>query len=221
MYANSYANNTATDQYVEPQFVELQYVEPDINQLWAEKIQKLSRRVWAIANGDDDFYQEGILGIRIGLTRNPYATDAFLLSAAKWAMLHYRDKGVSVDNGIKWTYTKRLADGTARTYQKNMAPVYIDGLVSNFRTEYPDSSYSPDVLALDRVCAEKFYRSLDKEEAEFAEVCIQTLNGHFYNAEAMRELGIGHVRYKRIRRSAYRKFIRAFGTDEEVAALYQ
>lgn len=191
----------------------------DINTLWAEKAETLSAKVKAIARGNDDFYQEGLLGIRIGLLRNPYATDTYLLNAAKWTMMHYRDKGVSVDNGIRWAYTKRLTDGTLKTYQKETTPIYIDGLISNFRSEFPDSSYLPDILAIDRICAERFYRSLDKEEARLVEACIQTLNGHFYHAKAMRELGIGRVKYHRIKRSAYKKFIRAFGTDEQIEML--
>ena len=193
----------------------------DINRLWAEKAEQFSVKIRQIVRGDDDLYQEGILGLREGLLRNPYGTDSYLLSAIKWAISHYRNKGVSIDNGPKWEYKKKLVDGTVKTYKKDMAPVYIDKLVSDFELEFPDYRVAPDILALDKICAEKFYGLLNKEEAELVDACNQTFNGYFYNSKARRKLGMGRVTYNRIKQSAYGKFIRAFGTDEEVKILDQ
>ena len=191
----------------------------DINRLWGEKVEQFSTKIRQIVRGDDDLYQEGILGLREGLLRNPYATDAYLISAVKWAISHYRNRGVSIDNGPKWEYTKKLVDGTVRKYRKDTLPVYIDELVSEFELEFPDYSFAPDILAEDRICAEKFYGLLNKEEAELVDACNQTYNGYFYNSKARRKLGMGRVTYNRIKQSAYGKFIRAFGTDEEVETL--
>ena len=191
----------------------------DINTLWGEKAEQFSTKIRQIVRGDDDLYQEGILGLRDGLLRNPYGTDSYLLSAIKWAISHYRNKGVSIDNGPRWEYTKKLVDGTVKTYRKDMTPIYIDKLVSDFDLEFPDHSYAPDILAEDRICAERFYGLLDKVEAEFVGACIQTLDIYFYNSRARRELGMGRVTYNRIKRSAYEKFIRAFGTDKQVEVL--
>ena len=193
----------------------------DINQLWNEKVEKLSTRVKAIARGDEDFYQQGMLGIHEGLLRDPDATDSYLLQAARFAMTNYRNKGKSVDNGSKSTYTRKLLDGTVKTYRKDMVPVYIDKLVSEFQLEFPDSSYLPDILALDKICAEKFYKSLDRKEAEFIDACMMTRNGDFSDRKTMLKLGIGYAEYNRIKSSAYQKFIRAFGTDEQVERLEQ
>lgn len=193
----------------------------DINRLWTEKTEKLSDKIRAIVRGDDDFYQEGLLGIREGLLRNPHATDAYLISAAKWAISHYRNRGVSIDNGPKWQYTKKLVDGTVKKYRKDTLPVYIDKLASEFELEFPDYRVAPDVLALDKICAEKFYGLLNKEEAELMDACNQTFNGYFYNSKARRKLGLGRVTYNRIKQSAHGKFIRAFGTDEEIEILDQ
>jgi len=127
----------------------------DINKLWTEKTEQLSYKVKAIARGNEDFYQEGILGIRDGLLRDYSATDSYLLQAAKFAMNNYGNRGKSVDNGSKHSVTKKLLDGTVRTYRKDMVPIYIDNLVSGL--EFADHSYPPDILALDKVCAERFY----------------------------------------------------------------
>ena len=191
----------------------------DINTLWGEKVEQFSTKIRQIVRGDDDLYQEGILGLRDGLLRNPYGTDSYLISAIKWAISHYRNRGVSIDNGPKWEYTKKLVDGTVKKYKKDMAPIYIDKLVSDFELEFPDHSYAPDILAEDRICAEKFYGLLDKEEAELVDASIQTLDGYFYNSRAMRKLGMGRVTHNRIKQSAYEKFIRAFGTDKQVEVL--
>ncbi len=191
----------------------------DINKLWAEKTETLSGKVKAIARGDDDFYQQGILGIREGLLRDAGATDPYLLQAARYSMTNYRNRGKSVDNGSKHTYTRKLLDGTVRKYRKSMAPVYIDEFVSGFRLEFPDSSYLPDVLALDRICAEKFYESLDANEAGFIDACMFTRNGHFSHRKTMEKLGINHAQYHRVKQSAYEKFVRAFGADEQVETL--
>jgi len=191
----------------------------DIYSLWAEKAETLSVRVKAIARGNEDFYQEGILGLRDGLLRDPRATDSYLLQAAKFAMNNYKNRGKSVDNGSKHPVTKTLLDGTVKTYKKDMVPIYIDNLVSGFRSEFPDHSYPPDILALDTICAEKFYGLLDKDEAKLVGTCIQTLDGRSHDYKARRELGMDNVKYSTVKRSAYRKFIIAFGTDEQIDTL--
>ena len=191
----------------------------DINQLWTEKAEKLSDRVKAIARGDEDFYQEGILGIRDGLLRDPSATDSYLLQAAKFAMNNYRNRGKSVDNGSRHPTTKKLLDGTVKTYRKAMVPIYIDKLVTEFQLEFPDHSYPPDTLALDKVCAEKFYGLLDMDEAQLVDACTETRNGDFSNRKTISKLGISSAEYYRIKGSAYQKFTRAFGTDEQVEKL--
>lgn len=193
----------------------------DINRLWSEKTENLSDKIRVISRGNDDFYQEGVLGVRDGLLRDLSATDSYLLQAAKFAMNNYRNRGKSVDNGSKCTYTRRLLDGTVKTYRKDIVPIYIDKLVSEFELEFPDSSYLPDILALDKICAEKFYGLLDKNEAEFIDACALTRNGDFSDRKTMLKLGVSTTEYHRIRRSAYTKFIRAFGTDEEIEILGQ
>ena len=146
----------------------------NINQLWNDKTEKLSGKVWRIARGDDDLYQEGIIGIRDGLIRDSSATDSYLLQSAKFAMSNYRNRGKSIDNGTKKSTTKRLLDGTVKTYRKNIIPIYINALVEGFELEFPDTSYAPDILAIDRICAERFYDSLDMKEAKFIDTCIET-----------------------------------------------
>jgi hypothetical protein len=170
----------------------------NINQLWNDKTDKLSGKLWDIAKGNEDLYQEGVLGIHDGLLRNPYATDAYLISAAKWAMSHYKNKGVSMDNGPKWQYTKTLADGTVKTYRKATIPIYIDALMEEFELEFPDYSYPPDTLAIDRICAEMFYK---------------TMGNYFYNSKARRKLKVSRNEYHRIKCSTYQKFIQAFGVE--------
>jgi len=183
----------------------------DINRLWLEKIEQVSGKIKAMTKGNDDYYQEGILGTRKALLKDPHAPESHLITAAKGSILHYREKGVSIDNGSRKAQTRKLADGTLRTYQKRMVAVHD--------WEVPDYSFSPDVLAIDKICAEKFYRSLNEEETEFIRACIKSLNGRFFHLHAMRLLGIGWRKYRRIRRATYRKFIRAFGTDEEIERL--
>lgn len=194
-------------------------VAADIDRLWAEKIQRFSTKIRQIVRGDDDLYQEGILGLREGLLRNPYGTDSYFITAIKWAISHYRNRGVSIDNGAKWEYKKRLVDGTIKKYRKDMLPVYIDKLVSEFELSFPDYSYAPDILALDKICAQKFYKLLNKNEAEFVDACIETMGRYFYNSEARRELDISRVQYNRLKRSVYEKFLRTFGTDEDIERL--
>jgi len=191
----------------------------NIDQLWAEKVDLFSTKIRQIVRGDDDLYQEGVMGLREGLLRNPYGTDSYLISAIKWAISHYRNRGVSIDNGPQWEYRKRLVDGTVKTYRKEMLPVYIDKLMSEFELEFPDYSYAPDILALDKICAEKFYMLLDKGEAEFVDACIKTMGRYFYNSQARRELGISHVKYNMLKRAVYEKFLRNFGTDEDIERL--
>ena len=191
----------------------------DINKLWIEKTERLSDRVRAISRGDEDFYQEGILGIRDGLLRDPGATDSYLLQAAKFAMNNYRNRGKSVDNGSKHSVTKKLLDGTVRTYRKDMVPIYIDNLVSEFQLEFPSHSYPPDILAIDKICAEKFYLMLDKEETELIYASMTTRNGDFSDRKTMQKLRISGSEYYRIKQSAYHKYIRTFGTDEQIERL--
>ena len=191
----------------------------DIDRLWVEKIGQFSKKIRQIVRADDDAYQEGMLGLREGLLRNPNGTYSFFLSAIKWRISHYRNRGVSIDNGPKWEYKKRLVDGTVKTYRKDTLPVYIDELMSEFELSFPDYSYAPDILAVDRICAEKFYKRLSKDEAEFVDACIQTMGRYFYHSQARRELGISQVKYNRLRRSVYENFIRAFGTDEDIDRL--
>lgn len=38
----------------------------DINRLWSEKTENLSDKIRVISRGNDDFYQEGVLGVRDG-----------------------------------------------------------------------------------------------------------------------------------------------------------
>jgi hypothetical protein len=73
----------------------------DINRLWDEKISNraITDMVYNIARGNRDFYQEGLLGIRYGLSRNPDFTDNELIQEAKWYMLKSR-RGISLDNGL-------------------------------------------------------------------------------------------------------------------------
>ena len=61
----------------------------DINKLWEEKINKraITDMVYKISRGDKDLYQEGLLGIRYGLTRNPDLTDDQLIREARWMMM--------------------------------------------------------------------------------------------------------------------------------------
>jgi hypothetical protein len=191
----------------------------DMEELWAEKIEDLSDMVMRIARGDEDDYQVGILGIRDGLLRDPEATDSYLLQASRYAMSNYRNRGKSVDNGSKHSVTKKLLDGTVKTYRKNVVPVYMDKMVVEFGIEFPDHSYAPDILALDRICAESFYGALDEEEAEFINACMMNRNGDFSPRKTIQNLGISVAEYHRIRRAAYGKFVRAFGTDEDIERL--
>ena len=181
----------------------------------------LSNRIRGLARGDDDLYQEGLLGVRDGLLRNPSFTDDQLVREASWAMSHYRNRGVSIDNGSRWEYTRKLSDGTVKTYKKEIIPIYLDALMEEFNLEFPDASYPPDVLAIDKVCAEKFYKSLNNKEKHFVKVCIEVLCNHFYKSEARRKLKISHKQYSMIKQSTYEKFIRAFGTDDDIQTLEQ
>ena len=180
----------------------------DIDGLWAEKTVLLSANVKRIARGDEDFYQEGILGIRDGLLRDPHATDSYLLQAAKFAMNNYKNRGKSVDNGSKHPGTKKLLDGTVKTYRKDMVRVCLDKIVPRFQLKFPAYGFPPDIRALDRVCAESFYSSLDNSEAEFVAMRIRTLD--------CRKRSHKRKGNDRTEQSVYQKFIRAFGTDEQL-----
>lgn len=186
----------------------------NINQLWNDKTDKLSGKVWNIAKGNEDLYQEGIIGIREGLIRDPYATDSYLLQSAKFAMGNFRSKGKSIDNGTNKPTTKKLKDGTVRTYRKNMRPIYIDALIGDFKLEFPDSSYAPDILALDKISAERFYILLNEDEAKLVYACILTLGEHSNDSKATEMLSIDSYEYNRVKHSAHEKFIQVFGVEE-------
>jgi hypothetical protein len=193
----------------------------DINKLWEEKISNraITDMVYKIARGDKDLYQEGLLGVRDALIKDPDAPDDHLIRHARWAMSHYKNKGVSIDNGPRWEYTRKLSDGTIKKYKKEIIPVYIDAAMDEFNLEFPDISYPPDILAIDRICAERFYNSLDRKEAKFIDACIATMSNYFYNSKARRKLRVSKNEYNRRKRSTYEKFIRAFGTEKELMAL--
>ena len=178
----------------------------DIEKAWTEKVEKLSVKIKAIARGNEDFYQEGVLGIRAGLLRDPYATDSYLLQASRFAMGNYKNRGKSIDNGSKHSVVKKLSDGTIKTYKKDMTPVHVDMLDSELRLRFPDNSCAPDVLAFDRISAEEFYNSLDEDEARRVDACIRVLDSNPHNAKAI--LG-------KARDAVYEKFARAFGIAEE------
>lgn len=192
----------------------------DINRLWEEKINNraITDMVYKIARGDKDLYQEGLLGVRDALIKNPSAPDDHLIRHARWSMSHYRNRGCSIDNGPKWLYTKKLADGTTKKYRKNTLPIYIDAIMEEFDLEFPDISYPPDILAIDRICAERFYKSLNRKEAKLINACIETMSNYFYNSNARRKLKISRNEYHRIKRSAYDKFVQAFGMEDEILA---
>jgi hypothetical protein len=185
----------------------------NINQLWNDKTEKLSDKVWNIARGNEDLYQEGILGIREGLIRDTNATDSYLLQSAKFAMSGYRNRGKSIDNGTKKPTTKTLKDGTVKTYRKDMHPLYIDALMDNFQLEFPDHSYPPDILAIDKICAEKFYVLLDESEAELVYACILTLGDDSNDQRAREMLNTDSDSYNRVKHSAHEKFIQVFGVE--------
>jgi hypothetical protein len=187
----------------------------NINKLWEEKISNraITDMVYKISKGDKDLYQEGLLGVRDALIKAPDAPDDHLIRHARWAMSHYKNRGVSIDNGPRWEYTRKLSDGTIKKYKKEIIPVHIDVVMDEFDLEFPDTSYPPDTLAIDRICAEIFYNSLDRNEAKFIDACIRTMTNYFYNSKARRRLKVSKNEYNRIKRSAYGKFIEAFGIE--------
>jgi hypothetical protein len=192
----------------------------DINRLWEEKISNraITDMVYKIARGDKDLYQEGLLGVRYGLSRNPDFSDDQLIREARWYMGKYKRRGVSLDNGPNGQYRKTMPDGTMKTYTREAIPIYIDAVMDEFNLEFPGISYPPDILAIDKVCAEKFYKSLNNQERHFVKICIEVLYNHFYMTDAIRKLHYGKKRFFRIRAGVYKKFIRFFGTDEEITA---
>jgi len=195
--------------------------EPDITMLWHQKITELSNKVMRLARGNPDDYQNGILGIHDALTKDPYATNSFILQGAKFAIRNARSRGCSIDNGYTYPTTKTLSDGTVRTYKKEMRPVFIDHLMGDFNMEYPESSYPPDTLAIDKLCAWKFYGLLNRDESQFVDASIHCLGGRHPDYNARKEMGIERPKYDRLRRSTRRKFIRGFGTDEDLDRLEQ
>jgi len=190
-----------------------------IGELWERKIKKLSKRIQILAMGDDDLYQEGILGLRKALLSNPNGKDSYLVSIARFAMLHYMDRGRSVDNGAIRPQKAKLKSGEIRTYQKDMLPVYLDD--PKEQLELSAYTFPPDLLAIDRMCSDLFYSSLNDEEADFIQTCKQLYltNGIFRNLHAMDMLKISEHKFNRIKRDVKKKFIRTFGTDEQVAKL--
>ena len=193
----------------------------NIDKLWEEKItnRKITDMVYKIAHGDWDSYQEGLLGIRYGLSRNSHLTDDQLIREARWYMGNSKKKGVSLDNGPNGQYRKTMPDGTMKTYTRGAVPIYLDAVMEEFNLEFPDTSYPPDLLAIDRVAAEKFYKSLNNKERHFVKICIEVLCNHFYKSEARRRLKISRKSFDETRTGIYKKFIRSFGTDEELMAL--
>ncbi len=193
----------------------------DINKLWEEKISNrvITDMVYKIAHGDKDLYQEGLLGIRSGLIKNPDAPDDQLIRRARWEMSHYKNRGCSIDNGPTWEYTKKLSNGETRHYKKEIIPVFIDAVMEEFNLEFPDTSYPPDILAMDKIAAEKFYKSLNNQERHFVKVCIEVLGNYFYKSDARKILKMSRVPFDRRKQAVYKKFIRCFGSDEELNAL--
>ena len=190
-----------------------------IDQVWEQKIQQFSGLIKGMAKGNDDYFQEGILGLRRAAERKPDAPDGYFVAFAKFAMAHYRDKGKSVDNGITRPQKNKLKSGEVKTYQKDMLAIFLDDPEEGL--ELPAYTFPPDLLAIDRVCADKFYGSLNDEEAEFMETCIEVYftDGIFRNLHAMRKLKISEHKFNRIKRDVKKKFIRAFGTDKQVDRL--
>ena len=187
------------------------------NELWMEKAEAFSTKIRQIVRGDDDLYQEGLLGLREALLKDPNATNSYLIRAAKWRISRYMNKGVSIDNGSRRTYTRTLVDGSVKKYRKFMTPIYINKAAADFELEFPDSSYPPDILALDRICAMKFYSLLNQKEAELIDACIQTYSRR--ESKVRKSLGVGQNTYRKIKRGAYIKFVRAFGSDEDLQIL--
>jgi hypothetical protein len=195
----------------------------DLNYLWEEKVsnRSITDMVYKIARGDKDLYQEGLLGIRAGLITNPDASDDQLIRRARWEMSHYKHRGTSLDTGTNGQYRKTMPDGTMKTFTREAIPIYIDAVMDEFNLEFPDTSYPPDILAMDKISAEKFYKSLNNKEKHFVKVCVEVLTNHFYKSDARRKLRISRNEYEKIKQSTYQKFIRAFGTDEEIQTLEQ
>jgi len=190
-----------------------------INQVWEQKINKFSSLIEGLAKGNDDYYQEGILGLRRAAELKPNASDGYFVAFAKYAMFHYRDKGKSIDNGVKRPQQVILKSGEVRTYQRDMLAIFLNDPGEDF--ELTAYTFPPDLLAIDRVCAEKFYGSLNDEETEFIETCIELYftNGIFRNLHAIQKLKISEHKFNRIKRDLKKKFIRTFGTDKQAERL--
>lgn len=179
-----------------------------MNNLWEEKTIRLSSKVKRIAMGDDDCYQQGILGIRDGLLKDPNGTDSFLLEAAKFSMLNHKSKGKSVDNGSKYPVTKNLRNGEIKTYRKEVVIIPMGDM------DIPDRSYMPDVLVMDKVCADNFYRSLTLKETEFINAYSTNRYGNFSDKKTRAKLGISLSEYTQIKSKTHRKFLKAFEIKE-------
>ncbi len=84
--------------------------------------------------------------------------------------------------------------------------------LENLELEY---CQPPDELALDRVCASRFYDGLTRDEADFVDASIHCLEGRNSEFRTMRELGVDRPRCDDLRRSTYQKFLSIFGTGPE------
>lgn len=127
-------------------------------------------------------------------------------------MSHYKHRGTSLDTGTNGEYRKTMPDGTMKTFTREAIPIYIDAVMEEFNLEFPDTSYPPDILAMDKIAAEKFYKSLSNPERHFVKICIEVLGNYFYNDHARKKLGLGRKTYYRRKQAVYKKFIRCFGT---------
>jgi len=66
-------------------------------------------------------------------------------------VLTNRNRSVSIDNGPKWEYTKRLVDGTLSKYRKDTLPIYIDKLASDFELEFLEYDCAPDIGSIENM----------------------------------------------------------------------
>ena len=190
-----------------------------IDELWAKKISQFSNLIDGLAKGNDDYFQEGILGLRRAVERNPDGPDGYFVKFAKYAMVHYRDKGKSVDNGVRRPQKNKLKSGEIKTYQKDMLAIYLNDPGESL--ELPAYTFPPDLLAIDRICAERFYGSLNDEESKFMDTCreVYASCGVCLIPKVIAKLKISENKYNRIRRDLKKKFIRIFGTDEQIRKL--
>jgi len=165
----------------------------DINRLWEEKANKLSRRLRKYVDGNEDAYQDGLLKIREILLEQPDATDSYLIKNAMWGARHAHRLGSSVDNGRD-------------------RPDYFEFIPMDMLSneDLPHCNSSPDILAIDRICAEQFYASLTPKEYGLVLAMASTLYHKNYRSDARKKTGMGVREYRRIRNQAHKKFLKAF-----------